>query len=417
MPGTLLRSAIVQSLGVVATVALTILIANLGGPEAQGRFATYKSIHDLQILLLTLGLPSGIVYIVNKKLAGPNRLVPLMLRYSLAVTVPGVLITGGAVSLLLPELSTREVSWAVLLLTIAVSSGVAFALLRSVILTQNDGFGFASISTLPNLLLLPLMALAVGWHFSSMPMAYLVADLVAASIAYGYVRSLLRDTGKESPPHPAARRALREQSGHVFLQSLMLGAQPFVTIFILQRAGAGHEVVGYFNLASMVLTAPNLLVAMVAPILYNRWAKELEPEGLVPLMRRVLRFGVGLQVLSLAFVPALPLLVSSIAGSAFDPSAAPAGILTLGILPLLVTRWLGPAFQGLGRTRVLTLSCGARLGLVTLSGVVFIWVDSLLIWTAIAWVVAEYAAMLIVVGAATTRGRPRIRRGSATHAR
>ena len=64
----LILNVVIQTLGAASSFVVIAALARVAGPSVQGEFAVYKSLVDVQVALLTLGLPSGFVYVVNKGL-------------------------------------------------------------------------------------------------------------------------------------------------------------------------------------------------------------------------------------------------------------------------------------------------------------------------------------------------------------
>ena len=91
---------VVQGLGSAATLLLGLLIAWFQGPQAQGYYGVVRSAADLLVAIALLGLPQGLVHLLNHERVRPQTLQSGLARYVCAVAVLGlVLIVWGVLRL------------------------------------------------------------------------------------------------------------------------------------------------------------------------------------------------------------------------------------------------------------------------------------------------------------------------------
>jgi O-antigen/teichoic acid export membrane protein len=399
----LILNVVIQTLGAASSFVVIAGLARVAGPAVQGEYAVYKSLVDVQVALLTLGLPSGFVYVVNKGLIPgavlakwSTRGLPLFLFASSTITFAYLALRSGEPS--------RSLATTTALLALAVAATTFYALMRGIVLTQTDGAGFAWLSALPPISLMVLAILGVALGTWSLAVSFAASALLAAVAAVALrrrtaIRQPVADAG------PAAWTTLRKQSFHSFLQGLFQSGAIFATIAMMQVLGAGVVDVGHFNVASLAVVGPNLLVAMIAPVLYSRWTRTLTRSTRGPLVGRALRIAVGMQVLALGLVPVIAPLLAFLLGEDYRPAAVAMVPLLLAVLPLAATRVIAPALQATGDTAVATFSWGVRLAApVALAPLVLV-VDDVVLWATTVTAIGEYVALAIMLVMAQRRVR------------
>lgn len=391
------RSAAIQSLGAGASFSMTIVVALLGGPIVQGQFALIKSMNDALVSFLSLGLPAGLVYAINRHDFPAARVPGMALKFAVA-TFPLSLVISSLIFLSQSSSGMDVGLVAAGAVAAASAGGIYFGLMRALILTRNDDILFAVISIVPAILLLVTIAVIVSIG-ESIAFAYVVSSGVAAIVSAVVARRLLDpSSGQSVRPSRDVLKVLARQSTSMYVQSTLMTLQPLATVSALAFAGAGQGAVGLFNLAVIVIVGPNLLIGLVAPVLLNRWTKGLTDAGLRSLSTRVLALGLGCQLLALASIPLVRPVVSAVLGAEYAASAPAIAILLLATLPLVVTRVIAPALQSQGTMAPLNLSCFVRLMVVLALFVILPSSSSLAVrvasWT---WVAAEYAACAVLI--------------------
>jgi O-antigen/teichoic acid export membrane protein len=190
---------------------------------------------------------------------------------------------------------------------------------------------------------------------------------------------------------------LRKQSFHSFLQGLFQSGAIFATIVVMQVLGARVADVGHFNVASLAVVGPNLLVAMIAPVLYSRWTRTLTRATRGPLVTRSLRIAAVMQAMALLLIPVMTPLLTFLLGEDYRPAAVAMVPLLLAVLPLAATRIIAPALQATGDTSVASVAWGIRLAapvvLVPLSWAL----DDIVIWATAVTAVGEYVALAVML--------------------
>lgn len=390
----LILNVVIQTMGAASSFVVIAVLARIAGPAVQGEYAVFKSLVDVQVALLTLGLPSGFVYVINKGLISASTLS----RWS-ARGIPVFLVLGGLITAIYlstrSELAEQGLLVTAGLLAVAVAATTFYALLRGIVLTQTDGAGFAWLSAFPPMSLMVLAIVGVGMGWWSLAVSFAVSGLLAALAAVLLHRSSPLPVA--GPVVRSAWAALRKQSFHSFLQGLFQSGAIFATIAVMQGLGARVIDIGHFNVASLAVVGPNLLVAMIAPVLYSRWTKTLTRAGRRPLIGRSLRIAFVMQVLALMLLPVITPLLSFLLGADYRPAAVAMMPLLLAVLPLAATRIIAPALQATGDTSVATVAWGIRLAAPFVLMPLAWMIDDIVLWATVITAIAEYAALVAML--------------------
>lgn len=394
----LAQTFVIQGLGVALMFLVTVIIARWGGAESQGSFAMVKSMTDLQVAICSLGLPPAIVFMLNRQQGGHNAVYRVTMRYGLALMLVLPL-----VSLYILRATASSMHDGLILVQ-ALAIGLAsawltqFALLRGLLLTYTDGPVFSGLSVMQwGVIAVVTVALLDRTPFV-FEIGYAASGALSMMVIVAYLRKF-HSAVEHAVVESIDWRTLRSQSTHHLLQAGLFGVQPFLTNSILARWGSGFQDVGLFNIASMVVTVPNMLVALVAPVLFNRWSKSLDWQGMRKLTRNALLLGVAAQFAALLASPVVCWVIELAFGVPFVPATSATQILLLAVFAIVVGRILTPALQGIGLTHVATWSCWARLlaGTTVTAAALFGAAAPPLIVMAIAWCVGEYAALGVIL--------------------
>lgn len=401
MRKVLAQTFLIQGAGVALMLAVTLFISRLGGPDAQGGFALVKSATDLLVGLCSLGLPSAIVYLLNRTASGHAAVYRHCRRYGnfLALLLPVPVFAAVYFSGI--EANTSAAIVRSLAIALAAAWLTQFALLRAVLLVFRDGPIFSALSILQWV----VIALVVMPLLNSNPYVFEIAYCAAGAVSLLAIILYLRRFGlvgiaaSQQDTSAINWPILRQQSGHVLAQTALLGLQPFLTNALLAQYDPSLIDAGLFNVASMVITLPNLLVALVAPVLFNRWSKSLDWEGISVLARNALWIGLAGQAIALLALPLVGTLLGFIFGASFLAATLATQIMLLATLAVITGRILTPALQGLGLTHVATLSCVCRLviGLLTVVVTLNYLMAPPIVAMAIAWCLGEYAAFAVLI--------------------
>lgn len=310
----LARSIAVQSLGAAATFVTGMAIAWAMGPEAQGRYGLLRTAADLLLALALLGLPQGMVRAIHQRKASPALLAGASVRYG-----AGLLVVWIIAALMLPPQATPswlDDAWALLALGLAVCGWLVQGLWRVLVLVVGDPLRFAWASILPALTLLGAVIVTLASDSQHFEWALGASGLASVFLAERQLRALrARPVWEQGGPAPLP--ALAAQSVLAMAPTVATALQPWLTLVLLQHAGAEREAIGWFVFASLVQQAFALPASFIAPFLLERVSREAAAAR---------RYSVR---------PWLPVLVFAVAGA-----------LAVGLLlPWLVPLIFGPAYD------------------------------------------------------------------------
>lgn len=387
----------IQGIGVVLMVGVTSMVARWGGTASQGSFAIVKSMTDLMVAAFSLGLPPAIVFLLNRTGTGHAAVYRLILRYGLALmlvlpllSLPLIMLGGTRQGGEVPIIQAISIGLAGAWLT-------QFALLRGLLLTYTDGPVFSALSVMQWAVIAVVALVLLNRSAYVFEIAYALAGAISLCAIFVYLRRF-QSADTHASSSEIEWRILRQQAMHVLLQASVLGLQPFLTnLFVARHAGTLTDV-GLFSIASMVVTLPNLLVALVAPVLYNRWSKSLDRQGMLVVRRNALLLGIAAQFAAVACFPLVQPVIRLVFGQPFVAATEAVYLLLLAALPIVCGRILTPALQGLGLTGQVTISCISRLAATFVAAsVAKIYGMPILLAAAVGWCVGEYVAVAFLL--------------------
>lgn len=396
----------IQGIGVMLMVGVTIMVARWGGTVSQGSFAIVKSTTDLMVAAFSLGLPPAIVFLLNRTGTGHAAVYRLILRYGLALmlvlpllSLPLIILGGIGQRGEVPIIQAVSIGLAGAWLT-------QFALLRGLLLTYTDGPVFSALSIMQWAVIAIVALVLLNRSAYVFEIAYALSGAVSLCSIFVYLRRFQSGDTKASSSE-IEWSLLRRQAMHALLQASIMGLQPFLTnLFVVHYAGTLTDV-GLFSVASMVVTLPNLLVAMAAPVLYNRWSKSLDRQGMLIVRRNALLLGIAAQLAAVACFPFVQPVIRLIFGQPFVAATEAVYLLLLAALPIVCGRILTPALQGLGLTGQVTMSCIGRLVAAFVAATVAtIYGMPILLAAAVGWCVGEYVALAFLLRPITSRESP-----------
>jgi O-antigen/teichoic acid export membrane protein len=398
MKRVLAQTLSIQSLGVLLMLATTLLVARMGGADAQGNFALVKSLNDFLVAIFSLGMPSAIVYLINQNGHGHFVILRHIWRYSFALLLLLPMITYMVLYWLYPEAPavTRIIQAVLIGAGSALMTG--YGLQRAILLVRDDGPVFSFLSIIPGAIVTVTIIILLNRNTFAAEFAYAFAGIFGIILMHLGLRKALSGLPPEDPQLPLDWRMLRAQSSHVFVQGILFGLQVFLTNAALEFADPTMVAVGLFNVASMVITLPNLLVSLVAPVLFNRWSKSLTWAGYAAIKRNSLLLGGAAQILAMVAIPLITPVLSFIFGAEFVAASGAVKIMLGSVLAVFAGRIITPALQGLGCNWIVTWSCAARLGV---GGALAITLMSQsyppMLCFACGWLAGEYAALLMLL--------------------
>lgn len=394
------QTIVLQGLGVLLMLATTLLIARAGGVTIQGSFALVKSINDLQVALFCFGMPPAIVYLLNRTGSGHRVIYRWARRYTFLLLLILPAVNVGVMSFINPGMPWTELIIRAGLIGVASACGTGFALQRALLLVHTDGAIFSIISILPWAIIAVCVASLIQRSPFVIEIAYGLSGVVSLLAIDWWLRRFLVGEPTETEGGPIDFRVLKDQSINILVQATLFGIQVFMTNALLEAQDTSLRSAGLFNIASMVITLPNLLVALAAPVLFNRWTKGLDLVGYRQIRNNSLKLAALAQVLAIAVIPLIAPLLRLVFGAQFVQARDACLVMLFAVFAVFATRIITPALQGIGRNRTVTWSCVARLAAV---GTGFVAVEltgySWLLAVSVGWALGEYAALMVLLSA------------------
>lgn len=255
----LLVSFALQGAGAAAVLLATLLLGARLGPEVQGGFSRVKAEVEFVAAFAMFGLPQALFfYVKSGAMSGRTAL-----RWAL-----------GCALLALP-IAALYAAWrheggiALVLVSVAVSAGVAHGQLRALLLVRERTVWFNVLTALPQLLVLlgvlhVLMrgtADAAAW-FALFALAY----AAAAAISWWRLRS--------APDAPTTSSVGWRAIGHYGLAAWLTAALATAAILLVQRwveVAQGRVALGQFTMAMTLVQVPLTPISYAAPLLLRRW--------------------------------------------------------------------------------------------------------------------------------------------------
>lgn len=387
-----------QSIGPVALFLCVWLIANELGLEAQGHFSAVKSQIELLTACLLFGLPQSFIFGINQLKIDRSQLVRWIFSYGMIITALAIIFLSG-IKITNKEIfeNKYEVENYSLYLAATITCTVTYGLLRSIFLTIDDNWKFSAITIMPPVILSIIVAVAVFKNKFEPVKIYALTSFISVITLLIIMRHYIKPVKKVKLPWIP----LLENGSSVFVQGILLAAQPYMTLAFLRNHTGNYNDVGYFSLAMYVYQAGVIPLTMVAPILYGRWTRHADNEieskkkeivsllfGLIPVVLIVSIIWINVPwMLDLAF------------GNKYENAQATIRIMVLTI-PMLYIVQIGSTLlmsMGLFKINVIVAASRLTLCLITIYSFELFQhkINSLLV--AYSWLLAELVAAIMTI--------------------
>ena len=351
----------VQGLGSAATLLLGLLIARFQGPQAQGHYGVVRSAADLLVAIALLGLPQGMVHLLNHERVRPQALQSGLARYVCSVVALGLVLILSCDLGLLPEGLRRPA--AALALAAGVAGWMVHALQRSFVLCMGSTSAFSWLTAAPALTL--LAAVVVLLISGSHSYEWAVAASGVASALWGAVLvARLRAQAAWRHGAEVPWRKLLSFGGHSTVQTVSLALQPWLALWLLQRLGAAPAELGWFVLAGYVQQLFALPANFVMPLLMARASKAAGSGQSYDVTHGMRVVGVSSVLGGVAVAAALPLSVPLMLGEAYRPAVAACVCMAVAGPAVMMGRLASALMLGRGRFTAVTALFILRVGLM-----------------------------------------------------
>ncbi len=393
-PSDAIAAVFLQAAGPVSSLLVVVFIARAHGVEAQGQFAALRVWLDLMMVVFAFGLSTSFTYAINRLGTPGPQLARAATSYAVIVTVLCSLLLWALHIFGLLNFTVTNID-VLFFLGVACGMGVLADLWRGVLLSKTDGPVYSVSVTLQPVFLLAL-CIAAAYQLSVVRLdVYLALANLLAVIVTGIFLVLqfkrhpidYRSTGKHKslPLKPIVNFGF-----HSFQQNIGITLVPLASLWLIEYQGGTQETIGLWSVAALVFQAIASPVAMIAPLLFNRWSKSdhaLSVAHARSLTVTLLKWSI---VPTVAGALATYYLVPSIFGADFQPAALAAAAMVFCMPPLLVSRVFAPAIFAVGQARFLTILFWVRLLIIIGTGVLFQLAGvAVLLGLSASWVLAE----------------------------
>jgi O-antigen/teichoic acid export membrane protein len=385
---------LLQGVGSIATLACTMVLAKIDGPQVQGLFNTLKAEMDMLAAVLVLGLPQALFFYLQRG----SLTWSTASRIAMAQASLGCILSAGYWWWASPagiDLQGSRALLAASICSLAVGASILQVNSRSGVLALRSTFLFGFVTALPGamLLLVLLVGLASGRALSRgilFPAIFCVAYGLACLLSVWIAAHAPARAGSSTKQVP-----LRELLSYGAATCVPAVLQTLSIVLVLRfiRASSGDaEAVGVFAAALLCLTIGLTPLNFAVPLLFKRWV--VEPEGkrtqaLYASYRLVIP--VSIVATFLIWLLERPL-VSLAFGDEYLAYGSVFALASISLLPQALGKLAGVLFNSIGRPalaippeaiRVLVLF----LGLILWSG------KSLIALTAV-WILSDMAGAI-----------------------
>ncbi|MDB5816749.1 MAG: hypothetical protein JWQ11_389 [Rhizobacter sp.] len=340
----------VQCIGAVASFVITMSIAALQGPAAQGAYGLVRTGADLLVALGLFGLPQGMVHLINRMDVRPALIDGWLTRYSAALL--GLVLAVGALAYvgIGREIVPRwlETPLSVLALGVGVVGWVAQGLQRIFVLCRGSSLRFAWLTAFPAMAL--LVGVFVQIAFGSHRYEWSVAFSGIASVLFGewQMRHLRREAGwRRGAAAPV--RTLLSSGTQGFAQVMSMAMQPYLSLVLMQWWGASLEEIGWFVFAGSVFQAFALPAGYASPMIFARLSEAKASGTNRAVVRAMWGVGGATIVAGVAAAFALHWLVPLVFGPSYRNAGLTCAIIALAGPAILMSRLGTAVLLGLGR--------------------------------------------------------------------
>ena len=267
---TSLQSIAWQASGSIATLGAALWVSWRFGLAAQGEFGLARSWFDAAAALACFGVPQGVLHVLYRLDAAPGPLQSLLLRGWVALFVAAALAAG--------LLWTQGFALAAAVVATA-PVGAAHLCARSFLLARRGVIAYGAATALPALLVLAAVLTASLIPAAPAFVAWLAIATVAAaaiSVAFAWHETVVVTTRAQGA---VPLRALRDVSLQSWLQAALAATLGAALLAAIAALGQRGEALGMASLGLHVYQACVVLAGYVSPLLFDRWAREREPQA------------------------------------------------------------------------------------------------------------------------------------------
>lgn len=325
---------IARFLGILITLAISMIVARVLGPEGQGQFAVAMSLALIGVQLSNLGLHAANTFFVAQDI----KLLPPLLGNSILVSIGGGLIIAPLLlfgSYLFPN--AVPIQGLLLWIVIAwVPIGLAMTLLQSLCLGLQRVELYNYSELFKKLLLLGMISIAAWMEWLSPTSAvFLSCGVIFVHVA---IMGLYLGQGLHSPPKPSM--SLIKSSSSYGLNAYLAALFSFLTLrfdLLMIEYFLGNSAAGEYSIAVTLADGVYTLPIIAGMILFAKLSAETNNQYKWTFSKKII-WGILSIVIPLSIVTGLFAhhIISLVFGESFIPAATPLILLLPGICALSV---------------------------------------------------------------------------------
>jgi len=366
-----------QSLGALASVASTLIVAHRFGPSGQGFISLFRSIVEFLTFLAMLGLPQALLFMINSAQISARHAVNFSFCHAAATAIVYAAACAIVVAAGLPNaygVTTVETACACAAAILLVLHG----LLRAISLTGRSVLPYNFLNVAPPILILVFYAIWSSDNYRSLSFAWVLMALLATTLAAILVWRNTAERDHERPSdsshadgYGAPIRTALQLGTWSFIAEVTSSAVVLLTYASLRQATQSEEAIGHLSIAWFVLSSVLLPINMIVPVLFDSWSKAASREKGVILLESVATFAhlgtalsLGVACIGYFFVaPAIDIAL----GPRFDASILPSRVLLVAFYLFCQTRLLMIVHYTLGRHRSAAFAGMLRIAVVIIA--------------------------------------------------
>lgn len=351
----------VQSIGVFATMAFTLAVANRLGSAGQGFWAEYRTLLDFTVIIGLFGLPMAIPYLINARNVSEYKLLKFCFVFSVAL-LPIIAL----IFYLLWCFQILQFTYEQPLFEIAIVCGSSFALMLNELLCA---ISLATTKTIIfNILrvILPTTQLLFFYVWPVENNRTLLIAMISSNwmvlITTVLLWSLNRRKSAGLINAPLQFWDIFRLSRWNFATTALRAATPLIAIQYLAAIGTPTALIGCFSIALFIQGAALAPANMAGPHIYNAWSAKsdegVRKESYMKLSRTLLFISMTIVAVTLFMLDPI---VNYILDPSFKLAILPAKIVVLVIPFCYWAQLLSNLMLSQGGAKYYSYSSGARL--------------------------------------------------------
>ena len=344
-----------QMVGAGCTLAVALVISQFLGLVAQGRFGLLKSWTDMLVILLTFGLPQGLLHLAYLSDTPMSALRHIAQRYAFTL----LFAVGAPAAAVLAWRGYGE--WA--LVALSVPGFVFHGLLRALLLRSSGVVVYALVSITPAIavfigVILLALTRSDRWEWA-------IAAASAVSVVAAQWIGNRAGLAKGDAHHAVSAemsRVLWKASAQGFLFSVCMAAQPALLLSLAVLLGAPSSSIGEIAFSIYFLQFFAVFAGFLAPAIYDRYA---QGNGIALWWKqdryRILRLVILTSAALAIFIAMLPLSFAQFLPKSYQGALLPCMVMTLAGATLMGNRLIATLLQATGKLTEMAAQAAVRL--------------------------------------------------------